>query len=110
MGIRSKGMFIHSYCEKNGHVPDLLRFPVRIDKRSVWGNILNESDTNGLGIMFTYPDPIDGIPELRAVLKGQSCPTAKKLPHQLVTLPIHPYVSQKDIKKISDLISQVMNL
>ena len=97
---------MHSYFTKNGYVPDLLRFPIRIDKRSVWENILNESDTNGLGIMFTYPDSIDSIPELKAALKGQSCPTAKKLPHQLVTLPIHPYVSKKDIRKIRKMFSK----
>jgi hypothetical protein len=31
-------------------------------------------------------------------------------PNQLVTLTIHSYILQKDNAKISDLISQVMNL
>jgi hypothetical protein len=56
--------------------------------------------------MFTYPDSIDGISELKAALKGQSCPTAKKLTYQLVTFPIHPYVLQKDIIKITKLFSK----
>jgi len=40
------------------------------------------------------------------VFKGQSYPAAEKLPHQLVTLPIHSYVSQKDIIKIIKLFSK----
>jgi dTDP-4-amino-4,6-dideoxygalactose transaminase len=61
--------------------------------------MLKESDKDGHGIMFTYPESINGIDELREVFKGQTYPAAEKLPHQLVTLPIHSYVSQKDKKK-----------
>ena len=60
--------------------------------------------------MFTYPSSVNHINELSQVSKGQSHPAVEQLPHQLVTLPIHPYISQKDIKRISDLISQVINL
>jgi len=41
------------------------------------------------------------------VFKGQSYPAAEKLSHQLVTLPIHSYVSQTDIKKIIKVFEKV---
>ena len=92
-----------SYCSKNGHVPDMLRFPVRIEDAGKWKESLKLSEKSGLGIMPTYPDSINGIPELKEALKGQSCPIAKKLAYQLVTFPIHPYIVPKDIKKITKL-------
>ena len=66
-----------------------------------------ESEKKGLGIMFTYPDSIDGIRELKANFKGQDFPMAKELANNLITLPIHPFVSQKDKAQIAALISQV---
>jgi hypothetical protein len=46
-----------------------------------------------------YPASVNGIDELKEMLREQTHPAAEKLPHQLVTLPIHSYVSQRDIKK-----------
>ncbi len=97
---------LHQYCSKNGNIPDMLRFPVRITDHDMLENILKESDNNGHGIMFTYPDSINGIDELREVFKGRTYPVAEKLPQQLLTLPIHRYVSQKDIKNISKLLTK----
>ena len=97
---------LHQYCSKNGNIPDILRFPVRITGHDMLENILKESDNKGHGIMFTYPDSINGIDELREVFKGQTYPVAEKLPQQLLTLPIHPYVSQKDINNISKLLTK----
>ena len=62
----------------------------------------------GLGIMFTYPDSINGIQELKADFDGQDFPVAKKIAHQLITLPIHPFVSEKDKVQIAALISQAI--
>jgi dTDP-4-amino-4,6-dideoxygalactose transaminase len=92
---------------QNDVLPDLIRLPIRIDDRNLWNNLLRGSNSRGLGIMFTYPDSINAIPELKSVLKDTSCPVAAKLPHQIVTLPIHSFVAQKDIKKIKALISQI---
>jgi perosamine synthetase len=101
-----KASSIHSYCTKNGHVPDLLRFPVRVADGELWKNLLKRSEKNGDGVMFTYPTSINGIDELQEVFQGQTFPAAEKLPHQLLTIPVHPYVSPEDKKKILNLIAQ----
>jgi dTDP-4-amino-4,6-dideoxygalactose transaminase len=94
---------LHKYCTKNSHIPDMLRFPIRITDSHLWGNILRESDKNGNGVMFTYPTSINLIDELTGMFEGLNYPVAEKLPGQLLTLPIHPHVTGKDIKKISKL-------
>jgi dTDP-4-amino-4,6-dideoxygalactose transaminase len=88
------------------HFPDLLRFPVRVKNAELRNRILLESDRRGLGIMFTYPNSIDGIEELKGVFQGVDFPAAKKTAQNLITLPIHAFVSQKDKKSITALIAQ----
>ena len=84
--------------------PNLLRFPVIIHEDSLRDKILRESNERGLGIMPTYPDSIDGIPELAGDFQGRNFPAAKEHAKKLITLPIHPFVTDKDISKIGLLI------
>jgi perosamine synthetase len=90
------------------HPPDadLIRFPVKVKDASLRKAILNQSNQEGLGIMPGYPDSIDGIPALQGSFAGQSFPVARQYSQQLVTLPVHPYVSKKDRTKIKNLMSQ----
>ncbi|MDY6973233.1 MAG: DegT/DnrJ/EryC1/StrS family aminotransferase [Thermodesulfobacteriota bacterium] len=82
-----------------------LRFPVIIHNDSRRKNILKESNDRGLGIMPTYPDSINGIRDLANGFEGQHFPAAKKRAKELITLPIHPFVTKKDMSKIAGLIS-----
>jgi dTDP-4-amino-4,6-dideoxygalactose transaminase len=100
---------IHQYCSQNGNFLPLLKYPVIIENKKMLNMILEESDKNGHGIMLTYPDSINGIDELIELFKGQNFPAAKNLPHQLLTLPVHPYVKRQDMEKISKLFSKAEN-
>ena len=62
----------------------------------------------GLGITKTYPDAIDGIPELTNKFAGQQYPVAKELTETVLTLPIHPMLKPRDIEKIKRIISDVV--
>jgi len=57
-----------SFFSKNGSTPVCLRLPLFIEETDEKEHILSESEKKGLGIMFTYPDSIDGIPELANML------------------------------------------
>ena len=61
----------------------------------------------GLGIMHTYPDSINGIQELKEEFNGQNFPVAKILAKNLVTLPVHPLVSEQDMQRIIRLLTQM---
>ena len=56
--------------------------------------------------MFTYPDSVNGIEDLKNEFKDQNYPGAKELARNLITLPTHSFVSQKDIKKINSILSK----
>ena len=69
--------------------------------------LLERSEKYGDGIMATYPTSVNGIDELKDVFKEQSYPAAEQLPHQLLTLPIHPYVDSTDRRRISQYLSKI---
>jgi len=86
---------------------NLIRFPIRIDDEGLRMKVLRRSYQMGLGIMPTYPDSINGIPEIKDVFQGQRFPMAKEVSHNLITLPIHSFVAQKDEEQIAAMISQI---
>jgi perosamine synthetase len=83
---------------------DLIRFPIRVKHSSLRKAILNQSNQKGLGIMPGYPNAIDGIFALRGAFAGQAYPVARQYTQQLITLPIHPYITKDDRIGILDLI------
>jgi perosamine synthetase len=87
-----------------------LRFPLKIEAPSIRDKILGLSKRKGLGLMPTYPDSIDSIPELSIKFRRKRFLSAKKLSMSLITFPVHPLLSQKDITKISNLVSKYNHL
>jgi dTDP-4-amino-4,6-dideoxygalactose transaminase len=75
---------------------DFIRYPLRLSPPGLWSEILRQSQIRGSGVMLTYPDAVCGIPELKSHLGGQECPAARGLSRELLTLPVHPLLSERD--------------
>lgn len=84
----------------------LLRFPLRIIDSQLLDTILKKNEQFGLGIMKTYPNSINAINELQTFFKNQDYPVASTTVSQLITLPVHSYVSTSDNIKIMNLIQK----
>jgi dTDP-4-amino-4,6-dideoxygalactose transaminase len=97
---------IYHYISRNGNIPDLIRLPIKINDTDTWQRVLDVSEKKGLGIMFTYPHSIKGINELREMVRRQNCPAAERLPRQLLTLPVHPFLLHKDLDKIMHILQK----
>ena len=85
----------------------LVRFPFISNTAKHRDIIFQTSQKHGLGIMPTYPDSLNGINELKNQFKDQNFPKAKECVNNLLTLPVHSFVSQKDKNKIAALIKRV---
>jgi perosamine synthetase len=85
-------------------VPNLLRFPMRINDTRLRHEILKESQRTGLGMMHAYPDSVNGIKEVKAQFLNQEFPAAKTCARNIVTLPTHHFVTRQDIQRITELI------
>jgi len=80
----------------------LLRFPIRMDDSEKKRSLLKESARNGLGITAAYPDSINRL--LGSNILDKTFPVAESFAKQLVTLPTHNYVTQKDVAAIGSLL------
>ncbi len=80
----------------------LLRFPISMHDSEKRRSLLKESALKGLGIAAVYPDSINRLPGLG--IPGTTFPVAESFAGQLVTLPTHGYVTQKDVTAIGRLL------
>lgn len=92
-GIRPSG--VHGEA-----IPDLIRYPLLVADTETKKKLLHASERMGLGISDGYPDSIDGIDNLKHLFEKNSFPVAKDIAQRIVTLPVHPYVSCRDIGTI----------
>lgn len=86
-----------------GKFPDLIRFPVLLADAATKKKILLKGERMGLGLSAGYPDSIDGIDELRDFFDGSTFPEAKNIAERLVTVPVHRFVNERDVKNITQL-------
>jgi perosamine synthetase len=87
----------------NSKLP-LLRFPLKIENKQILDTILSKSENQGLGIIRSYPDSINNIKELKKYFINKTYLKATMISEQLLTLPVHNYVSLSDSFKIKKII------
>jgi perosamine synthetase len=88
------------YSQSSG----LLRYPVRVRDAARRESLLRESKDRGVGIAPVYPESINRLSELKGKIAAQACPVAEGCARELVTLPTHAYLNQKDVEAVRDLL------
>ncbi|MCF8108011.1 MAG: DegT/DnrJ/EryC1/StrS family aminotransferase [Desulfohalobiaceae bacterium] len=81
-----------------------IRYPVLIPDAARRKQLLDKSEALGLGLMPGYPESINTLPQLRKRFQGQAFPGAEQTATQLITLPVHPYVRNRDREQIAELV------
>lgn len=84
--------------------PALLRYPVLARDGGVRDAIVAKSEERGLGLMPVYPDSLDGVEGLPIVGGDQGFPGARACAERLFTLPVHPWVRERDREEILRLL------
>ena len=78
----------------------LIRYPVFIENREVRDKILFLSNNYGWGITRMYPKPVDAIGPLHFTEEEKENPGAHACAENLLTLPNHGFVNNKDVSRI----------
>jgi len=78
----------------------LIRYPVLMSDADTKRALLQKSENEGIGIANGYPDSINGINELKGLFAGAVFPGAKNIAERIVSLPIHPFVSESDLLRV----------
>ncbi len=99
LAIGRSGAF-HSYVSDEDTLPDLLRFPLLSLKAGLGASREGCDMMDRLGIVPYYPTSIGEIRELPGRFAGQRYPGAERAAAHLITLPIHPLVSEADASRI----------
>ncbi len=107
MGILEASRLHGSYFLR-GHSLGLLRFPLRIRDKNKRESLLRESARMGMGIMPVYPTSINAIPELKGRIGGGAFPVAESCAEELVTLPTHDYLTEKDVTVVRRLLFRAL--
>ena len=95
---------LRSYVSGEDDLPDLLRFPLFIRDEGFRKDQRYRGEMDRLGIVPYYPDSIKDIGDLQGNFTGQQYPDADRVAVHLVTLPIHPLVSEVDMDEIVRLL------
>jgi len=82
----------------------LVRYPVIVRSNSEKISVLRESDRLGLGGADVFPGTVDTIAGLKGYLVGGTSLKASSIVERMVTFPVHPYVTEADMKRIVGLI------
>lgn len=93
---------------KEGETGGFLRLPILLRDLAARDRVLTELKQQGLGATRGYPSPLSEIPDLRPRLMSpdEEYPVARQISEQLVTLPTHPWVRERDIQKIVEVVRQ----
>lgn len=77
-----------------------LRLPIVVENAEIKERICSLSRERGLGVSMMYPTPVNEIEEIKADFYGEMFPSAKEVAGKLITIPVHPLVSDRDKRTI----------
>ncbi|MDW7774279.1 MAG: DegT/DnrJ/EryC1/StrS family aminotransferase [Desulfobulbaceae bacterium] len=83
----------------------LIRLPIVVHDLEKRKRILAESNRLGLGVMPTYPAPVNCIDELQYLHAEREFTAAREMCEKIITLPVHPFVTGKDVHKITSIVN-----
>ncbi|MBU5613490.1 aminotransferase class V-fold PLP-dependent enzyme [Geomonas azotofigens] len=86
-----------------GALPDLVRFPVLAEDPEMRKWLIEKSEEQGLGVTGGYPEAVTRIRELQGALAEGAAPQAEQVARRIVSLPVHPLVTQRDLERIAAL-------
>ena len=97
--IKANGIIVPKPKER--HVYN--QYTVRVTEgRDDLFKLLNE---NGVGARIYYPDQVPEQPLYKHLGFNADFPVAKQLTKEVLSLPVHPYVSKEELNKIAELIN-----
>jgi dTDP-4-amino-4,6-dideoxygalactose transaminase len=80
-----------------------LRFPIVLSTSKARETLYARSQERGLGLSAGYPSPVSDIPEIRLSCNAGQFPSARRVAQNLLTLPTHHWLSEKDKSAIANL-------
>ncbi len=89
--------------------PVYLRLPLVVQSKTLRDKLITEFQKKGIVTTGMYPFAIHQIPEVQNALvnRNENFSGAEELSQRILTLPTHPFVSDKDLEKIANVLDRV---
>ncbi len=87
-----------------------IRLPILVNNVNQRENLLYSLLDNGIGASTSYPLAVPDIADIKDRLDSRDCdtPGGRRVAQEIITLPTHPYVTEKHIELTSDTISRIL--
>jgi dTDP-4-amino-4,6-dideoxygalactose transaminase len=90
--------------------PVYLRFPTLFDNKAIRDMAFQATYRERLGTSCSYPSPLcDIVPFKRLLVGNGAFPGARFVAERILTFPTHPYVTEKDILRTSEVLSKIFS-
>jgi len=95
----------------NSDIVPYLRLPVLLDSRELRDEAMQRMKKSGIGCSKMYPSPINEIPGISRHISNpdDAFAGARQVADRLITLPTHPYVTDKHIKTMIQTLCDLLN-
>lgn len=90
---------------QKAHGARFIRLPIMAHSPALARRITAESEKQGLGIMPGYPASLNRVRFLKGPFTERPFPGAEETAKSLLTLPIHPFVSHRDIQRAAGFLN-----
>ncbi len=87
-------------------IQSLIRLPIFVESHDTREQTVQIASAKGLGLMPSYPTPINEITDIKNEIENGPFVVAKRICDHIVTLPVHEYVSSCDQQNILDILSK----
>ena len=84
-----------------------IRLPVKTDRT----DIIKKMSAKGIPVMVYYQKPLSKQTAFSSIssLQVDGCPVAEKLSDTVLSLPLHPYLTETEIQKVSDGLKRALS-
>lgn len=88
-----------------GYYSSWAQYTIQLDNQETRDALQSRLKEHGVPSMVYYPTPMHGQTAYKGLsLSEECCPVASYLCHTVLSLPLHPYISDEDIETVCNLI------
>ena len=97
----------HFFPIRIGDKSELIRFPLLLRKSEERNLLIQKLQKNGIGASGLYPYPLNVQPGMEKY-NLKFCPNAALIAKQVITLPVHEYMTEREYEKIDYLLGKYL--
>ena len=88
-----------------GHYSSWAQYTIRLDSKEERDALQTRLKEQGIPSMVYYPTPMHGQTAYKTLnISDDCCPTAKQLCDTVLSLPVHPYITEEEIETVCSVI------